>query len=212
MIASAIRLSTRAVSAMVSPRPSWLVAASSTSGVPPSWRMAMSKLTRVRVEFFSNTVASTWPSSGLSGSGRAFGQPWRTALRSSASPIIAAMASPPASDRSRKWRRSVIGRRRETPRSLAQPLDAFRDVVLVDDQRRQHAEHVLPGRDREQPVVVAEVRDEVARDCRVLELDAEHQPLAADFLEQVIVVGNQLLECGAQPVAHAGDMVEEARL
>src|SRR6185436_10255840 len=189
MIASAMRLSTRAVSAMVSPRPSWLVAASSTSDVPPSWRIAMSKLTRVRVEFFSKIIARTRPASGASASDRPLGQPCRAALRSCASLIIAATASPPASDRSRKWRRSVIGRHGETPRSLAQPLDALGDVVLFNDQRRQHAEHVLARRDREQAVVVAQVRDELARNRRLLELDAEHQPLAADFLEQVIVVG-----------------------
>src|SRR3546814_8353203 len=53
MMASAMRLSTRAVSAMVSPRPSWLVAPSRISDVPPNWRIAMSNDTRVRVEFFS---------------------------------------------------------------------------------------------------------------------------------------------------------------
>src|SRR5688500_1791581 len=183
MIASTIRLSTRAVSATVSPRPSCVVAASSTSEVPPSCRIAMSKLTRVRVEFFSKIIASTRPSSGASASGRALGQPRRAALRSIASPSIAAMTLPPASDRSRKCRSSVITRRRETARSLAQPFDAFGDVLLLDDQRWQHAEHVLTSRHGKQPVVVAQVRNELARHRGILELDAEHESFAADLLE-----------------------------
>jgi hypothetical protein len=56
------------------------------------------------------------------------------------------------------------------------------------------------------------VRDELARNRRFLELDAEHEPFAANLLEQVIVVGNQLLERGAQPLAHSRDVLEEARL
>src|SRR5688500_10114121 len=191
MIASTILLSTRAVSATVSPRPSWVVAASSTSEVPPSCRIAMSKLTRVRVEFFSKIIASTRPSSGASASGRPLGHPLRAPLRSCASLIMAAIASPPAFDKSRKWRSSAIALivtgRSETPRSLAQPLDTFGDVLLTDDQRRQHAEHVLPRRDREQSVVVAQMRDELARHSRFLQPDAEHEPFTANLLEEVIV-------------------------
>ncbi len=36
-----------------------MLPASITIDVPPSWRIAMSKLTRVRVEFFSKIIAST---------------------------------------------------------------------------------------------------------------------------------------------------------
>jgi hypothetical protein len=39
----------------------------------------MSKLTRVRVEFFSKIIASTCPASGASASIRPFGQPVRAA-------------------------------------------------------------------------------------------------------------------------------------
>ncbi len=73
MIASTMRLRTRAVSAMVSPRPSWVVPASMISEVPPSWRIAMSKDTRVRVEFFSKIMASVRPASGASRSGAPLG-------------------------------------------------------------------------------------------------------------------------------------------
>ena len=55
----------------------------------------MSKLTRVRVEFFSKIIASTRPASGASASGLPLGQPARAALRSSASASIAAIPSRP---------------------------------------------------------------------------------------------------------------------
>src|SRR4051812_32292338 len=64
----------------------------------------MSKLTRVRVEFFSKIIASTRPASGASASGLPLGQPARAALRSIASARIAATPSGPASDRLRKCR------------------------------------------------------------------------------------------------------------
>src|SRR3546814_15468713 len=62
----------------------------------------MSKDTRVRVEFFSKIMPSTWPSSGISASAEPLGHFARFALRSCASFNIAAMASPPASDRFRQ--------------------------------------------------------------------------------------------------------------
>ena len=61
MIASTKRDSTRAVSAMVSPWPSCISAPESTSVSPPICRMPTSKLTRVRVEGFSKTSATTRP-------------------------------------------------------------------------------------------------------------------------------------------------------
>ena len=68
------------------------------SPIPPSWRIAMSKLTRVRVELFSKIIASTAPSSGASASGLPLGP---AGARSPCAPSprsrIAAMASPPAS-------------------------------------------------------------------------------------------------------------------
>src|SRR3546814_20814489 len=69
MIASTKRESTRAVSATVSPRPSCIETASITIVVPPSWRIAMSNDTRVRLEFFSKIIASVRPArkSGVAG-------------------------------------------------------------------------------------------------------------------------------------------------
>ncbi|MGY4346821.1 hypothetical protein ACVWXM_003288 [Bradyrhizobium sp. GM7.3] len=55
------------MSAMVSPRPSCISAPVSMMGSPPSWRMATSKDTRVRVEGRSKIIARVLPSSGLTG-------------------------------------------------------------------------------------------------------------------------------------------------
>ena len=58
----------------------------------------MSKLTRVRVLFFSKIIASTWPASGASASTLPLGQPARAALRAAASFRIAAIPSGPGID------------------------------------------------------------------------------------------------------------------
>ena len=104
MIASHILDKTLAVSATVSPRPSCIEPLSMTILDPPSWRIAISNETRVRVLLFSKIIARTWSASGRSASGLPFGQSARAALRSIASAIIAAIASPPASARLRKER------------------------------------------------------------------------------------------------------------
>ncbi len=67
MIASTYRDSTRAVSAMVSPRPSWVSRPDSTITSPPSCRTPTSKLTRVRVLGCSNSRAMVRPASGCCG-------------------------------------------------------------------------------------------------------------------------------------------------
>ena len=64
MIASTKRLSTRAVSATVSPWPSCSSDPLSTIDSPPIWRMPTSKLSRVRVEGFSKISATILPLSG----------------------------------------------------------------------------------------------------------------------------------------------------
>src|SRR5690242_13605877 len=170
----------------------------------------MSKLTRVRVEFFSNTIASTRPTSGASASALPLGQPARAALRSSASARIAARPSAPADDRSRKWRGSVIARHYIGPRAFAQALDRLGDMLFLDDQRRQQAHRVVARGDRQQAVMIAQMGDEIA--ARMLELEALHQPFAAHALEQIVMIGNELLQTRAQPLAHRLDMLEEAGL
>jgi hypothetical protein len=62
-IAWANRDSTRAVSSIGSPRPSWVPSLVRIVAWPPSSRTATSKLTRVRVEAFSMTIATWRPAS-----------------------------------------------------------------------------------------------------------------------------------------------------
>ena len=58
-------VSTLAVSATGSPRPSWEPDLSMTSGYPPSSATPMEKLERVRVEGLSNSTATAWgPANG----------------------------------------------------------------------------------------------------------------------------------------------------
>ena len=66
MMTSTYRDSTRAVSATVSPRWSWVALPSSITTSPPNWRMPTSKETRVRVDGFSKIMARVFPASGLS--------------------------------------------------------------------------------------------------------------------------------------------------
>jgi hypothetical protein len=61
---STMRETTRATSSIGSPRPSCVSPMLSTIEEPPSWWMPASKETRVRVELFSNTIASMRSTSG----------------------------------------------------------------------------------------------------------------------------------------------------
>ena len=61
---STMRETTRATSSIGSPRPSCVSPMLSTIEAPPSWKMPASKDTRVRVELFSNTIASIRSASG----------------------------------------------------------------------------------------------------------------------------------------------------
>ena len=63
MIPLTMRERTRAVSAIVSPRCSWMSFELRNSACPPSWYMPTSNETRVRVEAFWKIIASDWPAS-----------------------------------------------------------------------------------------------------------------------------------------------------
>src|SRR5574341_598171 len=65
--ASRYRDSTRAVSATVSPRPSWISCAGKNTGWPPSWAIATSNDTRVRVEAFSKNRPTLLPANAREG-------------------------------------------------------------------------------------------------------------------------------------------------
>ena len=61
---STMRVITRATSSIGSPRPICVSRVMSVITEPPSWCMPASKETRVRVECFSNTIASVRSCSG----------------------------------------------------------------------------------------------------------------------------------------------------
>ena len=65
MIPCTYRSSTRAVSAIGSPRPSWTSRGERKCAVPPNWVTPTSKDTRVRVEDFMKIMANAFPDSGL---------------------------------------------------------------------------------------------------------------------------------------------------
>src|SRR5690606_1182273 len=102
--ASTMRDRTRAVSSTGSPRPSCMSDAVAMMESPPSCRMAASKLKRVRVEFFSKTMARTRSLPGASASGRPWGQPLRARLRAWASSRMARKVAASSRWMSRKWR------------------------------------------------------------------------------------------------------------
>src|SRR3546814_16093257 len=81
-------------------------------------------------------------------------------------------------------------------------------MALVDVERRQHADDILAGRDGQQPVLVAQMRDEGA--AVRIELEPEHQPDPAHAVEQLVMVRSQLVERAAQPLAGRLDLVEQS--
>ena len=77
---------------------------------------------------------------------------------------------------------------------------------FLDDQRRKHANDIVAGRDRQQ-ALGPQIGDEGA--AVGLHLDAEHQAEPAHAFEQMVVVGDHLLERRAQPLALGADIGEE---
>ena len=172
MMASTKRDSTRAVSAMVSPWPSCISAPDSTSVSPPIWRMPTSKLTRVRVEGFSKTSATTRPASGCSASGSPRGvrrappsspRHGRGSPRRSAAGVVC---------RSRKCLTPPPRRAAAAASSRRRPSSASASVRFSGGSSRT----TLSAADDQDPLVVAGAHHLGVRDPA---LEAEHQPLAA---------------------------------
>src|SRR3546814_179356 len=161
MMASTERDSTRAVSATVSPRPSWVPEGSSTTAWPPSWVAATSKETRVRVDGFSKIIASVLPASGLASPSLASPRFMRTAVSSMTR--SSALSKP---SRSRKCRGGagcsvvISGRLRDGAAGALDGLHGFFHLAVLDDERRQQAHDVLGGANRQQPLL-AQPRDQV---------------------------------------------------
>ena len=140
----------------------------------------MSNDTRVRVEFFSKIIASMWPASGASASAC----PWasRRALPCGRArrPASRRCASAPGVGQVEKVADAHVslGRHLDSSGRPADSLSMHSAIWrLLDHQRRQHADDIVARRDRQQPVIVAQMRHE--RAAVGLHLDAQHQPLAA---------------------------------
>src|SRR5580658_6063706 len=221
MMTSTKRDSTRAVSAMVSPRPSCISAPVSMIASPPSSRIPTSNETRVRVEGRSKIMASVLPASGREAG---------SAPLTRAAFIAAALSRMPrnspleSSSRSRKCR-GALGTgafmslnwfsvyRHDQPlldsgAGSVEPPDAFRDLLVSDDQGRDDPHHVVAGGNDQQPLIERRLGEAGRRD---FELDADHEPLAANLLDHRVA---PILELG-EPLAHVqakpGDPLEEAR-
>src|SRR3546814_11420630 len=80
-------------------------------------------------------------------------------------------------------------------------------MALPDVEGWQDAHDIVARGHRQQPVIVAQMRDE--RTAFALEFDAEHQPHAADAVEQAVMVRNKLFQRPAQPLAGRLHLVEE---
>src|SRR3546814_3479384 len=79
-------------------------------------------------------------------------------------------------------RSSDLFGRRIACRARRQFLDALVDMALPDVEGWQDAHDIVARGHRQQPVIVAQMRDE--RTAFALEFDAEHQPHAADRSEE----------------------------
>src|SRR5215510_6424982 len=184
---------------MVSPRPSCISWPVSRMASPPSWRMAMSKETRVRVDGLSKIMASVRPSSG-------FGPSWRRAFMARLASIIPRSSCGGMSIRSRKWRRPLALIR--LPPLLwsflglgnagAGPLDApdrLGHFVLAHDQRRQQPYHVVTGRDGDH-LLRPQLVDEIG--ARHYGAQADEEPFATQFSDDrgiaILDLGEPLLE------------------
>src|SRR3546814_20089207 len=102
---------------------------------PPSWRIPTSKLTRVRVDGFSNTMASVLPASGR-------GSDAEPSLKPRPSSSMPRKVAPAKVARSRKCRGADIGLLpiRGEP---AEDGDAIVDMRFVDVQRGEQHDLIL---------------------------------------------------------------------
>src|SRR4051812_2183514 len=108
---------------------------------PPSWRMATSNDTRVRVDGLSKIIASTLPSNG-----RLSSPAFRRDLRALASSRISLRSVAETVERSTKWRTELPmarrpslgcgggdGRRRQALDAVMDAFEAETDFVFRDD-------------------------------------------------------------------------------
>ena len=195
---------------MVSPRPSCISVPVSITTSPPSWRIATSNDTRVRVEGLSKIIASVLPASGLS-----------AAARSRLSAVLhgAARLDHPAqlvdgiSVRSRKCR----GAERSPDRSLLRRLRGAREpragaIEHAPSPRRPPPRSTISGGSRRTTLSPAATASScssrsASTSCAVRHhaAQAEQQPFAAHFGDDVGIavldLGEPLLEQEADALA-----------
>src|SRR3954465_12679645 len=170
-IAAAWRPSTRAVSSIGSPRPSWLLPGSHTSGEPPSSATPTENDTRVRVDGLSKRTATVRGTPWGAASGVGAAAVCRVALSEAASASTSACSAGSRSSSLRKCLTVVTVRlrSRSAPRSPARPamlpgpsssrsalhrgVEGPRegrhecvDLGVGQDQRRRQAEHARSDR------------------------------------------------------------------
>ena len=154
---------------------------------PPSWRMATSKETRVRVDGLSKIIASVWPASGRSPRSP------RLRVRLHGAAVVehaAQIASGGGRSRSRKCRApcahpaaALLGARARcvsrgagARRGAAIASSISASLMISGGSRRTT---LSPAGDREQ--LLARAARRRARRSARRHLQAEHQALAADF-------------------------------
>src|SRR5262245_26538514 len=211
MIAWQYPLSTRAVSRTGSPRSSCVPCKPRYRACPPSSYIAISKLARVRVDAFSNTMPSTRP-------GRvAWTVPAVRMRRSSSARRIS--ASRPPSGTSQKLRKSLpffftlwpvasidLPRLRE---HAIEDFDCLVDLRFSDYQARHEGHDVTAGHGDQQPRG-ARPRDDVYR----IALDDQplQQPSPACAPRPGPPPLRQPQQRGAEMTAHLAAVIQEAQL
>ncbi len=200
---------------------------------PPIWRVPTSKETRVRVEGFSKISATMRPLSGWSSSGVPLGRPPRAVFIARAWSIMARRAVGSVLWMSRKcW---VIVSPLARPAGLVPPGppegiftkkkscrlgfdagggaveagDGFGDIAGRNGQRRQQAQHIVGGGNRQQVLGIAGLHHLGIGGAA---FQAEDQALAADLFEHVGMRGDQPFQLLAQMAGAAVDLVEKAGL
>src|SRR3569833_2722830 len=179
---STMRDSTRAVSCIGSPRPSWVSRGERKIALPPHCSIAASKATRVRVDDFSNTMPSTlWRR-------KSWVSPRRRSSRSSVARAMSVRNSAPLkSNNERKCRTPMCG---GSGAFAGVGDDEFRHAIgdlirlgVAQDERRQETDHALGRHIDEQAALQGHAHQLGAG---AVELDADHEAAGADGVDRLV--------------------------
>src|SRR3569832_2204678 len=195
---STMRDSTRAVSCIGSPRPSWVSRGEGKIALPPRCSIDESKATRVRVDDFSNTKPSTlWRR-------KSWVSPRRRSSRSSAARAMSVRNSAPLkSNNERKCRTPMCGGSGAFAGGGDDEVrdaigDLFRlGVALVE--RRQVTDHAL-GRHIDGQAALPGHAHQLG--AGAVELGADHEAAGADGVARLVAV-ESIAELPRAALAHA---------